>query len=256
MLGIGIFGATGKVGSLLIGEILACKDTVLSSVYVRNELQYNIPSSVLITKDMDSFIESNQIIIDFSSPEATQNLLEHALKNPIPLVIGTTGLNAEQMDFLRQCSQTIPILYSANMSEGIAILDKIAGILSIALRHYDIEITEIHHKYKKDSPSGTALMLANTVTTKRNLDTNVLKFGRKGIDLRQNDEIGIVSLRGGDIVGRHTIGFYTDGEHLELTHNATSRKTFAKGALRAALWLAKKPNGLYNMQDIFDFNVI
>ena len=99
MLGIGIFGATGKVGSLLIGEILACKDTVLSSVYVRNELQYNIPSSVLITKDMDSFIESNQIIIDFSSPEATQNLLEHALKNPIPLVIGTTGLNAEQMDF-------------------------------------------------------------------------------------------------------------------------------------------------------------
>ncbi len=253
MLEIGIFGATGRVGKLLIDEILAHKKTTLASVYVRNELQYNIPSHTLITGDMHAFLESSQVIIDFSSAEATKNLLEYAKKYPTPLVIGTTGLQSEHMQILKECSVSMPILYATNMSEGVAMLNKLVALLSTQLPNYDIEITEIHHRHKKDAPSGTALTLAQTAATARNLDNSVLRFGREGMVLRNKDEIGVLSLRGGDVVGRHVVGFYADGEYIELTHNATSRSTFAKGALQAALWLVKQKNGLYSMQDIFEF---
>lgn len=253
MLEVGIFGATGRVGKLLIDEILAHKKTTLASVYVRSELQYNMPSSTLITSDMETFLESSQVIIDFSSPEATQKLLESAKSLPKPLVIGTTGLNTTQTKLLDACSAQMPILYATNMSEGIAMLNKLVALLSEKLHNYDIEITEIHHRHKKDAPSGTALTLATTAAKARNLDETALCFGREGEALRKKDEIGVLSLRGGDVVGRHVVGFYADGEYIELTHNATSRTTFAKGALHAALWLAKQKNGLYTMQDIFEF---
>ena len=253
MAEIGIFGATGRVGKLLIDEILAHKKAMLASVYVRNELHYNMPSNTLITSDMSAFLESSEVIIDFSSAEATKNLLEHAKKCPTPLVIGTTGLKEEQMRLLEECSKQMPILYATNMSEGVAMLNKLVSLLSSKLRHYDIEITEIHHRHKKDAPSGTALTLAETAAAARNLDHSVFRFGREGMALRDKDEIGVLSLRGGDVVGRHVVGFYADGEYLELTHNATSRATFAKGALHASLWLVKQKSGLYGMQDIFEF---
>lgn len=253
MLQIGVFGATGRVGKLLIDEILANRKAVLASVYVRNELQYNIPSNTLVTGDMSHFLETSQVVIDFSSAEATQKLLECSLNKPKPLVIGTTGLNSNQVELLEQCGLKMPVLYSANMSEGVAMLNKIVGMVSEKLRNYDIEITEIHHKYKKDSPSGTALTLAKNAAKARGLDDEVFNFGREGISLRNKGEIGIFSLRGGDVVGRHVVGFYGDGEYIELTHNATSRATFAKGALHAALWLSKQESGLYGMQDIFEF---
>lgn len=253
MIKIGIFGATGRVGKLLIDEIQAHKDATLASVYVRHELHYNIPSNTLITSDMSAFLESSEVIIDFSSAEATRNLLEHAKKCPTTLVIGTTGLQEFDMRLLEECSMQMPILYATNMSEGVAMLNKLVSLLSSKLRNYDIEITEIHHRHKKDAPSGTALTLAKTAAMSRNLDNSVFRFGREGDVLREKDEIGVLSLRGGDVVGRHVVGFYSDGEYLELTHNATSRVTFAKGALRAALWLVKQKNGLYSMQDIFEF---
>ena len=254
MLKIGIFGATGRVGKILIDEILRCSDAKLASVFVRNELQYNIPSSVLITRDMGAFIEAGNMIIDFSNKDATQKLLECALKSPTPLVIGTTGLEKSQFDLMQKCSEKMPILYSANMSEGIAILSKIVALVSQKLRNYDIEICEIHHRHKKDAPSGTALKLANAAAKARGLDEKSFKIGRDNVsEARSKDEIGVLSLRGGDVVGRHVVGFYNDGEYLELTHNATSRATFAKGALRAAHWLIKQKNGFYSMQDIFEF---
>ncbi|MDY5184459.1 4-hydroxy-tetrahydrodipicolinate reductase [Helicobacter trogontum] len=253
MVEVGIFGATGRVGKLLIDEILECKQAGLASVYVRNELHYNIPANTLVTSNMTDFLESSQVIIDFSSAEATKNLLEHARIHPTPLVIGTTGLQTSHMQLLEQCAKSMPILYATNMSEGVAMLNKLVALLGTQLRNYDIEITEIHHRHKKDAPSGTALTLAKTAATARNLDENVLKFGREGLALRNKDEIGVLSLRGGDVVGRHTVGFYADGEYIELTHNATSRATFAKGALHAALWLINQPSGLYSMQDIFEF---
>ncbi len=157
------------------------------------------------------------------------------------------------MQNLKKCSELMPILYATNMSEGIAMLNKIVAILSKKLQSYDIEITEIHHKLKKDSPSGTALTLAQSACNARGLDNNALKFGRNGMCQRNKDEIGVMSLRGGDVVGKHTIGFYGDGEYIEIIHNATSRTTFAKGALHAALWLIRQNKGLYGMQDIFEF---
>lgn len=253
MLEVGVFGATGRVGKLLVDEILECKKTILASVYVRNELHYNIPSNTLVTSSVVDFLKSNQVIIDFSSVEATIMLLEYANAHPTPLVIGTTGLQTSHIELLERCSESMPILYSTNMSEGVAMLNKIVAILSKQLRNYDIEITEIHHRYKKDAPSGTALTFAKTAANARNLDENVFRFGREGIALRNKDEIGVLSLRGGDVVGRHVVGFYADGEYIELTHNATSRHTFAKGALHAALWLVGKKNGLYSMKDIFEF---
>ncbi|TLD96070.1 4-hydroxy-tetrahydrodipicolinate reductase [Helicobacter jaachi] len=251
MLQIGIFGATGRVGKLLIDEILNHEQFELSSVYVRNELQYSLPASTMITRDFEVFLQSSDVIIDFSSPEATKALLEVAPTHPTPLVIGTTGLDNDTYNLLESAANSMPILYAANMSKGIAMLDKIAALVAATLKESDIEICEIHHRYKKDAPSGTALSLAQSCAKARNLNLDSVRVsGRDGhIGQRRADEIGVMSLRGGDVVGRHTIGFYLDGEYLELTHNATSRLTFAKGALDMASFIVRQENGLYSIQD-------
>ncbi|MCH5312774.1 MAG: 4-hydroxy-tetrahydrodipicolinate reductase [Helicobacter sp.] len=251
MLKVGIFGATGRVGRLLIEEILNRSHFTLSSVYVRNELQYSLPSSTMVTQDFQVFLQSSDVIIDFSSPEATKALLEVAIHFPTPLVIGTTGLDDDTHHLLEEASHTSPILYATNMSRGIAVLNKIVSLVSSALKESDIEICEIHHRYKKDAPSGTALTLAQTCANARGLKlSDVRVSGRNGnIGERGKSEIGVMSLRGGDVCGRHSVGFYLDGEYLELTHNATSRLTFVKGALDMASWIVRQKSGLYSIQD-------
>lgn len=252
MTGIGVFGSTGRVGRLLVNEILGSSACSLSSIFVRHQLHYDVPSSVLVTKDMSSFLDSSTVIIDFSSKEATDILLKEALNNPKPLVIGTTGLSKDSLELMREVSNNTPVLYSSNMSLGVAVLNKIASIVSRELRDFDIEIFESHHKYKKDSPSGTALSLASSVAKSRNLDESNFVYQRVGLGERKKDDIGIQSIRGGDLAGKHTVGFYGCGEYIELTHNTTSRVIFAKGALNAALWIQDKENGLYSTQDMFD----
>jgi len=145
----------------------------------------------------------------------------------------------------------MPILYATNMSLGVAILNKLAYLASKALRDFDIEIVEMHHRYKKDAPSGTALTLAEAAANARDLEVDKVRVsGRDGnIGERSKDEIAVMALRGGDIVGEHTIGFYNDGEFLRINHTATSRSTFAKGAIKAAKWLANKEPKLYNITD-------
>ena len=251
MLKVGIFGATGRVGRLLIEEILNHKHFALSSVYVRNELQYSLPSSTMVTRDFAIFVQSSDVVIDFSSPEATKTLLEAAIAAPTPLVIGTTGLDSDTQHLLEEASHTMPVLYATNMSKGVAVLNKIVGLVANTLKESDIEICEIHHRHKKDAPSGTALTLAQTCASARNLKLSDVRIsGRNGmIGERSKDEIAVMSLRGGDVSGRHTVGFYLDGEYLELTHNATSRLTFAKGALDMAGWIVRQENGLYSIQD-------
>lgn len=251
MLKVGIFGATGRIGRLLIEEILNHNHLILSSVYVRNELQYSLPSSTLITRDFHIFLQSSDVIIDFSSPEATRALLEVALHYPKPLVIGTTGLDNDTYHLLEEASHTMPILYATNMSKGVAMLNKIVALVASALKESDIEICELHHRHKKDAPSGTALSLAQTCANARGLKLDDVRIsGRNGmIGARKEQEIAVMSLRGGDVCGRHSVGFYLDGEYLELTHNATSRLTFAKGALDMASWIVNKQNGLYSIQD-------
>ena len=254
MIKVGVFGASGRVGRLLIEDLKTTDEMSLSTVFVRNSLDFSIDPSVLVTSDMQAFLQSADIIIDFSLPEACEMLLEEAIKIPKPLVIGTTGLNAHQLNLLKQASELMPILYATNMSLGVALLNKLVYQASAALEEFDIEIVEMHHRHKKDAPSGTALTLAESAASARGVDLDKVRIsGRDGnIGQRSKDEIAIMALRGGDIVGRHTVGFYNDGEFIELNHTATSRNTFSKGALRAGKWLANKEPGLYGISDCLE----
>jgi len=254
MIKVGVFGASGRVGRLLLENLKDTNDMSVSAVYVRNNLDFSIDPSVLVTADMTSFLNASDVIIDFSLPQACEKLLESAIQNPKPLVVGTTGLNQHQLNLLKQASESMPILYATNMSLGVALLNKLVYQASSALKGFDIEIVEMHHKHKKDAPSGTALTLSESAAAGRGLDINKVRVsGRDGnIGERSSDEIAVMALRGGDIVGRHTVGFYNDGEFLELNHTATSRSTFSKGALRAAHWLVDKKSGLYSINDCLE----
>jgi len=251
MVKVGVFGANGRVGKLLLDDLKATQEISLSSVYVRNSLDFSIDPSVLVTTDIKSFLHGCDIVIDFSLPEATEVMLEAVLEIPKPLVIGTTGLNAHQLNLLKQASENMPILYATNMSLGVALLNKLVHQAAAALKGFDIEIVEMHHRHKKDAPSGTALTLGESAAAGRGLSLDKVRIsGRDGnIGERSADEIAVMALRGGDIVGRHTVGFYNDGEFIELNHTATSRNTFSKGAIRAASWLVDKEAGLYSIGD-------
>ena len=256
MIKVGVFGASGRVGKLLLENLKDAEGMSLSSVYVRNSLDFTIDPSVLVTSEMKAFLSACDIVIDFSLPEACEILLEQAIKTPKPLVIGTTGLSQHQLNLLKQASEIMPVLYATNMSLGVALLNKLVYQASAALEGFDIEIVEMHHRHKKDAPSGTALTLSESAAAGRNLDINKVRVsGRDGnIGERTEDEISVMALRGGDIVGRHTVGFYNEGEFIELNHTATSRSTFSKGALRAAKWLADKEAGIYSISDCLELD--
>lgn len=254
MIKVGVFGASGRVGKLLLENLKEVADMSLSAVYVRNSLDFTIDPSVLVTSEMKSFLQASDVIIDFSLPDACEELLEASIVSPKPLVIGTTGLNMHQLNLLKNASELMPVLYATNMSLGVALLNKLVAEASAALEGFDIEIVEMHHKHKKDAPSGTALTLAESAASARGLDLDKVRIsGRDGnIGERSRDEISVMALRGGDIVGRHTVGFYNDGEFIELNHTATSRTTFSKGAVRAAKWLASQKSGLYSISDCLE----
>jgi len=256
MIKIGVFGASGRVGKLLLENIKEDKKMSLSSVYVRNSLDFAIDPSVLVTSDLQAFLHACDVVIDFSLPDACEALLEAVAITPKSLVIGTTGLSTHQLNLLKDASEKMPVLYATNMSLGVALLNKLVTQASAALEGFDIEIVEMHHKHKKDAPSGTALTLGEHAAHGRGLSLDKVRIsGRDGnIGERTKDEIAVMALRGGDIVGRHTVGFYNDGEFLELNHTATSRSTFSKGALRAAAWLSDKKAGLYTIADCLELD--
>ncbi|WP_169999948.1 4-hydroxy-tetrahydrodipicolinate reductase [Campylobacter sp. RM9328] len=251
MIKVGIHGASGKMGR----EIIAClknnEVAKLSVAYTIEELDFELPKDVLVTDKFEALFENSDVIIDFTIKQGALNLISYARTNPKPLVIGTTGLADEGATLIAQAANAMPILYATNMSLGVAVLNKLAAIASKALREFDTEIVEMHHKHKKDAPSGTALTLAKHIAEARDLDLKeVMTTGRNGlIGERKKDEIAVLALRGGDIVGRHTAGFYNDGEFIELNHTATSRATFAKGAIKAAIWLSSQNNGQYDITD-------
>lgn len=250
---IGVFGATGRIGKLLLEEISSDADLELGSVFVRKELDISLPKGTFVTNDLEIFIQHCDVIVDFSLPEATKALLHALTSNPKPIVCGTTGLENSTLKEIDKLSENMPILYATNMSQGVAMLGEMATMLSKILSEADIEISEIHHRYKKDAPSGTAITLGQKCAKARGLDLSKVRISSRdgNIGQRSKDEIAIMSLRGGDIAGKHTIGFYMDGEYIEITHNATSRLTFAKGAIKAAKWLIKQKNGLYEIDNIF-----
>ncbi len=251
MAKIGIVGSTGRMGEYLIKNILENEALELSVLHVFGELTRDVPSDVLVTNSMKAVLENCDVVIDFSAPEATQELCEEALKNPTPLVIATTGFTAHQQNLLKEASKEMPVLYASNMSAGIALLKQLVEQVAATLVDFDIEIVEQHHRHKVDAPSGTALTLGEFAAKGRGLDLDAVRVsGRDGqIGARSKDEIAVMALRGGDIVGRHTVGFYNDGEFLELNHTATSRETFSKGAIRAATWIVNQKSGLYSIND-------
>lgn len=197
-------------------------------------------------------------IIDFTAPVATMNTLEAAVKYGNPMVIGTTGLSAEEKARLDEAATHIPLFFSPNMSVGVnALLDVLPRLVRVLGPEYDLEIVEMHHNRKKDAPSGTALRLGECLAEARDwkLD-DVSACCREGlIGPRPKAEIGIQTVRGGDVVGVHTIYFAGEGERIEVTHHAHSRENFARGALRAARWLTgQKPGKVYTMQDLLREN--
>jgi 4-hydroxy-tetrahydrodipicolinate reductase len=253
MIKVGIVGSTGRVGSLLIDDLALDNETQLTACHVFDELKKQVPQGTIVTNDMKVLLDASDVIIDFSAPVATEALLTQIVEQGgnKPLVIATTGFNKHQQNLLIEASKKVPILYATNMSLGVAVLNKLVSLASKALKEFDIEIVEQHHRYKVDSPSGTALTLAEHAARARDLDLDKVRVsGRDGeIGARTKDEIGVMSLRGGDIVGRHTVGLYNDGEFIELHHTATSRNTFSKGAIKAAKWLVNQDAGLYSIND-------
>nr|WP_315014338.1 4-hydroxy-tetrahydrodipicolinate reductase [uncultured Campylobacter sp.] len=251
MVQIGIHGASGKMGRMIIECLKNEPGAKLSAAYTIEPLDFALPDGVILTDKFDELFANCDVVIDFTIKDGAINLLNYARTDPKPLVIGTTGLGEEGANLLKLASAAMPILYATNMSLGVAVLNRLAALASKALRDFDAEIVEQHHRHKKDAPSGTALTLGERVAAARGLNLkDVLVTGRDGlVGARSKDEIAILAVRGGDIVGRHTVGFYNEGEFIELNHTATSRATFAKGAIKAAIWVVGRESGLYGIDD-------
>ncbi|HEY2917813.1 MAG TPA: 4-hydroxy-tetrahydrodipicolinate reductase [Candidatus Binatia bacterium] len=206
-----------------------------------------------VTDKIEPLLKSNTVIIDFTTPEASLGFASIAAKSGTPIVIATTGFSSNQQAEIKRLSRRTATLLSANTSLGVNVLISLLGNAAKMLGDdYDVEIIEAHHRFKKDAPSGTALALGRSVASalKRDLDEVGIN-GRKGIiGERSKKEIALLSVRAGDVVGEHTVIFGGIGERLEFIHRAHSRDTFARGAIRAAQWLAKQRPGLYGMQDV------
>lgn len=210
-------------------------------------------SGIKITASLEEIVDQGDVVIDFTSPQSTLSNIRVAAARNVAMVIGTTGIEGDILAEIQELSQEIPCVMAPNMSVGVNVMFKIIREMAEILgKDYDIEILEAHHRLKKDAPSGTALGLAKIAASARGQDLQkVGVYGRKGlIGERSDEEIGIQVWRAGDITGEHTVMFGGIGERLELTHRAHNRDNFAKGAVKAALWVINQPKGLYDMQDV------
>ncbi len=249
MINIGIHGGSGRMGTMIYECLKNFDQARASVIYTVAPLDYT--PSCAVTSSYDELFSGCDVVIDFTIRDGAISLMKFALSHPKPLCIGTTALGEEGERLLRECGAKMPVLHATNMSLGVAVLNKLVALASRSLRDFDCEILEMHHRHKKDAPSGTAMSLAESAASARELSLKDVRVsGRDGlIGERGKDEIAVMSLRGGDIVGRHTVGFYGDGEFIELNHTATSRATFARGAIKAAVWLASQNSGLYGIDD-------
>ncbi|MEM7740158.1 MAG: 4-hydroxy-tetrahydrodipicolinate reductase [Pseudomonadota bacterium] len=228
---IGLLGASGRMGI----AIKALTDTI-------------------DLKDLGDAPDDLRVVIDFSSPEGTKAASMWCTEHQVPLVTGTTGLDDAEMALIRQASTQVAVVQSGNMSLGITLLKRLVREAAAALPGFDIEILETHHKHKKDSPSGTALLLGEAAAHARGTAlSEAARFARHGRDdARKADEIGFAVRRGGGIFGEHDVSFMSEGETISLSHQALSREAFAHGAVTAARWVRGKPAGLYGMDDVLD----
>lgn len=252
---IGIAGCTGRMGQMLIREIAQENDLYLAGGITR--AKDNLPTNVPILKNAEDLFAVSDLVIDFTSPESSVYHARIAANTGKPLLIGTTGLSDTQMADLKSCAEKTAILYTPNASLGVNVmLDVVRDVASKLGSDFAIEISESHHKNKVDTPSGTALALGKVAAEGRDLDLSkhAVYDRHRNTGARTENEIGFSVIRGGDIVGEHTVYFIGQGERLEITHRAADRALFARGALHAAKWLATQPSGFYQMQDFLKSN--
>lgn len=245
MINVLINGICGKMGSEVAKLVLQEEDMNLIGGL---DSHSNSNSPYPIYSDIKSLSELPNVIIDFSAPEATISLLPYCISHHIPMVIATTGFTEEQQNEISNASLQIPVFQSSNMSYEITLVSKIISELSQKLLEADIEIVETHHNQKKDSPSGTALLLADSINSN---GTYTYEFNRtQKREKRKPKEIGFSSIRGGNIVGEHSIFFFSPNETLEIKHTAHSRTVFAEGSIKAAKFLVNQKIGFYSMKDL------
>lgn len=260
MTRLAVLGATGRMGRAVLDVVLRSQDLQLVAAMGRagsaalgtdaGTLVGQRPCGVAVAAPADADLASADVVIDFSLPEALESALPF-LGNAA-LVSGTTGLSAALSAQVAAHAQRAPVLQAANFSTGVHVLHHLVALAARALPDFDIEVVEAHHRRKQDAPSGTALFLAESAATARNQHlSDVIRNGREGrTGERPVGEIGVHAIRGGDVVGEHTVGLYGSGERIALSHVASSRATFAEGAVRAARWIAGRKAGTYTMADV------
>ena len=263
---IAIAGASGRMGRMLVEAVLDAPDLALAGALdVPGNPQLGQDAGaflgratgVVLTDDLDAVLAASQVLIDFTRPEGTLRHLEACAARGVALVIGTTGFTAEQKAQIGAGATRTAVFQSPNMSVGVNVVMRLLEQAAAAFSHgYDIEIIEAHHRNKVDAPSGTALAMGEVVAKAlgRNLADNAV-FGREGVTgARDPSTIGFATVRGGDIIGDHTVLFAGIGERIEITHKSSSRATYAQGSLRAARFIAHSGPGLYDMNDVLGLN--
>jgi 4-hydroxy-tetrahydrodipicolinate reductase len=258
-----VAGAAGRMGVRIIHMIRQSGDVELAAAFERPD-HPSVGSDVgqvaglgnlgiKVSGSLKEVLGLGEVLIDFTVPEATLENLKHAAAAKLAVVVGTTGMSGNLLDQVKALAKSTRCVMSPNMSVGVNVMFKIAGEMAKVLRKdYDMEILEVHHRFKKDAPSGTAMRLAQVLATATDRDLDdVAVYHRKGmIGERTAKEIGIQTWRAGDITGEHTILFGGIGERLELIHRAHNRDNFARGAVKAAAWVVGQPAGLYDMMDV------
>jgi len=238
---VSVTGRSGRMGQTVIAAIETEAATSLQATHDSGE-------------ELGDTLSNANVVIDFTLPILTDELLVTAVEKKVALVIGTTGHSEAQKHAIAEAAKSIPIVYASNFSTGVNLLFHLTQRAAAILGNeaFDIEVTEMHHQHKVDAPSGTARTLLDILNKETSTSyENDVAHGRKGnVGPRPSKEIGMHTLRGGDVVGDHTVMFAAEGERFELTHKASSRMTFASGAVRAALWLEGREPGLYDMQDV------
>jgi len=257
MIRVAVFGAGGRMGAHVLDAIEASPEASVSAAIDRPgnpRAGQTLRGGIALTTDLDPALESSDVVIDFSTPEASLQLIEAARAPKLPLVIATTGFSAAEHDQIRERAREIPILISPSFSPVVHVLGKLVAEAARLLPQYEIEVLELHHSAKVDAPSGTALRLAQMAAQARGRDLAELAvYHREGhTGPRPPDAIGMQTLRAGTSTGEHTIFVAGPGERLELTHRSQSRESYAHGALQSALWLVGKAPGLYSVADVFD----
>ena len=259
-----VVGASGKMGQALINEISNNNDLLLTGAIDQPSCAIlgmdagaliGIKTDVIISSDPESIAKKGNYLIDFTRPKASMQYLELCIKNNIKYIVGTTGFSDKEKEKIFLASKKIPICSAPNMSVGVNLLVSLVETATQVLyKDYDMEIIESHHRDKVDAPSGTALRLGETIanTAKLNLNENSVFHRESRINKRKKNEIGFSAIRGGDIVGDHTVLYAGDGERIELTHKAGSRTTFAKGAIKAVKFLTDHSFGLFDMMDVLN----